>query len=203
MPRLSVGWFITIIFLKVLSKHLHLQTRGCGWYFSVWQCKTCYHEVKLQSLGGRVCSWLISGWWVDDSLRNYRCLLMFQVSYRDIFWVTPKRNTGCWGKDSSSLGFVHGFYQFDGAGSLVIWKTKPGRGSKPFGVTEVDSWEHWLHGQLCFATEQSDGAGGALGQPVHHSDHPPACLPSLQCMPWRLVQAVRDGLQPWEASLGI
>lgn len=38
-------------------------------------------------------------------------------------------------------GFVHGCHQFNGAGSLVIQKSKPGYETKPFSVTEADAWE--------------------------------------------------------------
>lgn len=81
LPRLSVGRLIAIIFLKVLSKHLQPQTRGCGWYFSVsGSAELVTMEWKLEGTGGEASLWLIYGLWVDDSLRNYRCLLMFQVS---------------------------------------------------------------------------------------------------------------------------
>lgn len=101
-----------------------------------------------------------------------------------------------------ALEFVHGYHQFNGAGSLVIQKSKPGYETKPLGVTEADAWKQgymfnavlphsWVLGPwVTFALLRS-----------------PPCLALISSVPLLqldgCVQAVRHGLQPWETSLGI
>lgn len=162
MPRISVRRFITIIFLKVLSKHIHLQTRGV---VGVLLCLAMQNLKQWSETPGyRRQSVPVADLWMVRGWLPQKLQMAGSVSGKAtrVFFGWPLR--GMLGAEGRipALGFVHGYHQFSGAGSLVIWKTKPGCGTKPFGVTEADSWEHGCMFNPAFPHSRVVGPWGNL-----------------------------------------
>lgn len=174
-------------------------------FFYVWQCRTCYHGVK--TWGYRRRSVLVANLWTVSGWFPQKLQMPVNVSGKlkgTLLWMARKRNDGCWGKGSSSgacmwisvqrcwlLGNLENL-AVEGPSHLVSLKLMPqvmlGAGCV-FNPALPHSRVMGPWDNLCIA--QVTPPSGS---------HPfSAYFESEQLC----AGCERDGLQPWETSLGI
>jgi len=153
--------------------------------------KFFYRLAKLSGTGGQACLCLIHEWGVN-SLRNYRCSLMLQVSYEACCSRRPFAGTV---GSSSGTGLSAGWcWQFGNPENLSV--------GGPSHLVLLKLMPQVVPGAGCMSSPALPHSRvvGPCGACVFvRSPRCLALIPPVPLLRWNgCVQVVKGGFQPWE-----